>query len=213
MSEAATTQPSEPAAAKPDAPAQAPAPSAPAPASDGPWARELGEIVAKAVADALAKVEPVKPVEPAKPATTDETATRIARLEQMLAQQAAAEQRTRFEAAALAGVPASNLDMARTLLAGVVGSSQPDMAKVAEVRTRLEALMPTLYREPGSTFAALPVKAGDNSIDWAAITNINQLPEGSMHMIPPEHWDRLTRGGGSSSSTLPKTNTSLRLAK
>jgi hypothetical protein len=211
MSETTTTQPSESAKTEP---AKVEPVAAPAAKVDdaGPWARELagivGPLVAQAVADALAKAQPK--TEPAKPSGDSE---RIARLEQQLAQRVADEQRSRFEAEVLAGVPASNLAMARTLLAGVVGSSTPDPAKVAEVRARLEGLSPTLYREPGSSFAALPVKAGDGSIDWQSVTDLNQLPEGSMHMIPPEHWERLTRGGGSSSSTLPKTSTTLRVAK
>lgn len=206
-----TTQPSEPAKTEP-AKVEPAAPATAAKTDDaGPWTREIATImaplVAKAVEDALAKIP--KP-EPAKPSGD---ADRIARLEQQLAQRAAEEQRSRFDAAVLAGVPASNLDIARTLLVGVVGSSTPDPSKAAEFRARLEALMPTLYREPGSTLSALPVRAGDNSIDWDSVTHLNQLPEGSMHLIPPEHWERLTRGGGSSSSTLPKTNTTLRVAK
>jgi hypothetical protein len=208
-----TTQTSDPAATttaakvEPAAPAAPPAPKTEDP---GPWTREIAGImaplVAKAVEDALAKMP--KP-EPAKSGDAD----RIARLEQQLAQRAADEQRIRFEGAALAGVPPTNLELARTLLAGVVGSGPLDPANVATVRANLERIMPTLYREPGSSFSALPVRAGDGSIDWASVTDINQLPEGSMHLIPPEHWERLTRGGGSSSSTLPKTNTTLRVAK
>ena len=213
MSETTTTSnaPAAPAApATPATPAATAAPPAPKADDPGPWTREIAGImaplVAKAVEDALAKLP--KP-EPAKSSDAD----RLARLEQQLAQRVADEQRGRFEAEVLAGVPASNMAMARTLLAGVVGSSTPDPTKAAEVRARLEGLSPTLYREPGSSFAALPVKAGDGSIDWQSVTDLNQLPEGSMHMIPPEHWERLTRGGGSSSSTLPKTSTTLRVAK
>jgi hypothetical protein len=210
MSETTTTQPSEPAKTEPAK--TEPAAATAAKGDDtGPWARELAGVVAplvaKAVEEALARAQPK--AEPKPSGDSD----RIARLEQQLAQRVAEEQRSRFESEVLAGVSANNLATARTLLAGVVGSSTPDPAKAAEARARLEALMPTIYREPGSSFSALPVKAGDGSIDWASVTSINQLPEGTLHMIPPEHWDRLIRGGGSSSSTLPKTNKTLRVAK
>lgn len=144
--------------------------------------------------------QPKPPEQPQPKPTMDTSAEFRDRLDRFEIQQQAKEREARDRELAKKiadGLPERHKSLAPMLLRGLHPNGLPDgdldqlaSATLAAIKNTHTSLFEPL---PGSPLTAIQV-GPDGKIAWNSITSVDQVPDGRMHEMPPEVFQRLRRG-------------------